>query len=58
MPSNMSLGVYLLVIKMPPVLSIRMVPDQEQTTLLATTDFKLDLMKYLQFPEKKVQSYF
>lgn len=41
MPSNISLGVSLLVIKMPPVLSKRMVPDQEQTTLVCHNRFKI-----------------
>lgn len=43
---NRGLGVYLLVIKMPPFLPIRnMVPDQEQTTIASKTDLNLDLMK-------------
>lgn len=46
MSSNRGLGVYLLVIKMPPFLPIRnMVPDQEQTTIASKTDLNLDLMK-------------
>lgn len=47
--SNRGLGVYLLVIKMPPFLPIRnMVPDQEQTTIASKTDLNLDLIKSLE----------
>lgn len=53
MPSNISLGVSLLVIKMPPVLSKRMVPDQEQTTLVCHNRFKIRFDEIFTVPWKK-----